>query len=135
LAHAPSSTIRRHSRQRTRILEVLRSTTTHPSAAWLYGRLKKEIPRLSMGTVYRNLGILEEQGLVIRLDVGSASDRYDATVADHYHYVCERCDAVIDLPLPVDTSLAERVKAATGLAPRRHVLEFYGLCSGCAGEA
>jgi len=61
----------RKSRQRDRILEVLRQTQSHPTAKWLFDRVRKQFPNLSLGTVYRNLGILVKQGLVSRLEFGS----------------------------------------------------------------
>jgi len=68
----------RRSRQRERILELLQSTEAHPTASWLYARLRKEFARLSLGTVYRNIGVLIEQGLVSRIAFGSTFDRLDA---------------------------------------------------------
>jgi len=122
----------RRSRQRERILELLQSTPSHPSANWLYGRLRKEFPRLSMGTVYRNIGILIEQGRLSRIAFGSTFDRLDANMKPHYHFLCERCDAIIDLDLPIDPGINGRLGEAGGFVVRRHVLEFRGLCPKCA---
>ena len=121
----------RRSRQRERILELLQTTGSHPSADWIYDRLKEEFPNLSMGTVYRNLGILIEQGLVKKIDFGSTFDRFDANVGPHYHFVCERCGSIADLELPVDDALNERVTRNTGFEARRHRIEFFGLCERC----
>jgi Fur family peroxide stress response transcriptional regulator len=107
-------------------------TTTHPTADWLYERLKKEFPNLSMGTVYRNLNILMEQDLVQKIDFGSTFDRFEARTDPHYHFICERCGSVSDLPLPVDEGLNRRVSEKTGFQARRHRIEFYGLCGKCA---
>lgn len=104
----------------------------HPTAAWIYERLKKEIPDLSMGTVYRNLNILIEQGLVRKIDFGSTFDRFDANIDPHYHFVCEKCGAITDLDLPIDASLNEWVNAKTQFRAKRHRIEFYGLCNRCA---
>lgn len=124
----------RRSRQRERILELLRSTGRHPTADWIYEQLKKEFPNLSMGTVYRNLNVLLEQKLVRKIDFGSTFDRFDANVGQHYHFVCERCGAIIDLELPFDDSLNGRVNAATPFKARSHRIEFYGLCDRCGGK-
>jgi len=111
---------------------LLSGTGTHPTAGWLYDRMKKEFPDLSMGTVYRNLNILNEQGLVRKIDFGSTFDRFEAKTVAHYHFICERCGSVSDLPLPVDDKLNERVSASTGFKARRHRIEFYGVCDRCA---
>jgi len=123
---------RRRSQQRERILELLKSTDSHPTANWLYARLRKDFPALSMGTVYRNLAVLAEQGLVSRIGFGSTFDRFDANTGHHYHFICDHCGAIIDLDLPVDKSLNRRVRAAAGLEPRSHDIQFRGTCSACA---
>jgi Fur family peroxide stress response transcriptional regulator len=121
----------RRSRQRERILELLKGTDIHPTANWLYARLRKEFPDLSMGTVYRNLGVLTEQGLVSRIGFGSTFDRFDANTQHHYHFICDICGAIIDLDLPADESLNRRVRAASGLEARRHDIQFRGVCEMC----
>ncbi len=68
--------VQRQSKQRNRILELLRSTEIHPTADWLYNQLKSEFPKLSLGTVYRNLSILEGQSLVKKIHFGSTFDRF-----------------------------------------------------------
>ena len=119
------------SRQRERILELLRSTGRHPTADWVYNQLKDDFPNLSMGTVYRNLTILMEQGLVGKIDFGSTFDRFDANTGPHYHFICDECGSIIDLELPVDPGLNERVNGATPFTARRHRIEFFGLCDRC----
>ena len=84
-----------------------------------------------MGTVYRNLNILIEQGLVRKIDFGSTFDRFDANVGPHYHFICEKCGSISDLPLEVDPVLNDRVNRDTEFRARRHRIEFYGLCGGC----
>ena len=121
----------RRSRQRDRILEVLRQTRSHPTAKWLFDRVRKQFPSLSLGTVYRNLGILAKQGLVSRLDFGSGFDRFEATTLPHHHFVCESCGQVTDLDLPVDHSLTQKLQKATGYAATRHEIRLYGLCEKC----
>ena len=87
----------RQSKQRNRILELLRSTDRHPTADWLYQQLKNEFPYLSLGTVYRNLGTLIEQGLVKKIHFGSTFDRFEAKTQPHYHLICESCGNIIDV--------------------------------------
>ena len=125
----------KRSRQRQRILDILHTTGAHPTAAWIYDRLKQEIPDLSMGTVYRNLNILIEQGLVQKIDFGSTFDRFDANMDLHYHFVCERCGSITDLDLPIDASLNERVNNRTQFKAKRHRIEFFGVCNRCAQQS
>jgi Fur family peroxide stress response transcriptional regulator len=124
----------KRSRQRERILELLNATGSHPAADWLYDRLKGEFPNLSMGTVYRNLNILVEQGLVNRIDFGSTFDRFDAQTGPHYHFICEQCGSIIDLELPIDETLNRRVDEATSFTVHRHRIEFFGICARCRGQ-
>ncbi|MDQ1327715.1 MAG: Fur family transcriptional regulator, peroxide stress response regulator [Candidatus Poribacteria bacterium] len=123
--------IYRRSKQRQRILELLESTGNHPTATWVYDQLRKEYPSLSMGNVYRNLNILVEQGLVKSLDFGSTFDRFDANVTPHYHFICENCGSVIDLEIPIENELNEKVNKATDFSVRYHKMQFYGLCNKC----
>jgi Fur family transcriptional regulator, peroxide stress response regulator len=124
----------KRSRQRERILELLKSTDTHPTAGWVYDRLKQEFKDLSMGTVYRNLNILLDQGQVTKIDFGSTFDRFDGNVDPHYHFLCEGCKAILDLPMAVDESLNQKVNTVTGYKTRSHRIEFFGKCNQCASR-
>lgn len=119
------------SKQRERILEILKGTYTHPSADWIYEQLKQEFPNLSMGTVYRNLAILVEQDLVRKIDFGSTFDRYDANTDEHYHFICERCGSIDDINIPVDSSIQKMVSQLKEYQVKRHRVELYGLCGEC----
>ena len=121
-----------YSRQRNTILEVLRSTTTHPTADWVYEQCKKKIPNISLGTVYRNLNLLVEMGEAIRVKGDFEKDRFDGTVAPHYHLVCKNCGAVIDVGLDehVDESISAFVKA-NNIPADSYDITFSGLCHEC----
>ncbi len=119
------------SRQRERILELLQGTKSHPSADWIYERLKKDFKNLSMGTVYRNLGILIDQGFVRKIDFGSTFDRFDANVSRHYHFVCEKCGAISDVEMPFDDTLNRKAGRAGNFEVRNHRIEFFGICEKC----
>jgi Fur family peroxide stress response transcriptional regulator len=88
----------RHSHQRDMIYNYLLSSKEHPSAEMIYEDLKKVEPTLSLGTVYRNLKLLEDLGSVRRVTTLNNVERYDAFTDDHMHFVCEDCGRVIDLP-------------------------------------
>ena len=88
----------RHSHQRDMIYNYLLSSKEHPSAEMIYDELKKIEPNLSLGTVYRNLKLLEELGMVVKVTNVNNVERYDAITSDHIHFVCDKCGAVLDLP-------------------------------------
>ena len=121
----------RQSKQRTRILELLRSTEIHPTADWLYEKLKNEFPRLSLGTVYRNLSTLIEQGLAKKIHFGSTFDRFEANIKPHYHLICESCGKILDFEMPIYDDLNQQAKQLTNFNIRHHKLEFFGMCEEC----
>jgi len=119
------------SRQRQRILEILQGTNTHPTADWIYDLAKKDIKNLSLGTVYRNLNILVDQGLAKKLDFGSTYDHFDAVVDNHYHLICEKCGSILDLEMETDENLVKEASKKTSFKIRDHRIEFFGLCKKC----
>ena len=121
----------RNSKQRTALLKLLRSTKTHPTAAWLYENLKKDFPDLSMGTVYRNLSILSEQGEILVLRSGSTFDRFDGNPEPHYHIRCEYCGKVEDVDIPVLADIAVKAEEVSGYRITAHRLDIYGICPEC----
>lgn len=121
----------RQSKQRNRILEILRSTESHPTADWLYNQLKNEFPKLSLGTVYRNLSTLEEQGLVKKIHFGSTFDRFEANINPHYHLICEDCGKIMDFELPIYHDINKQAKKKTNFNIHHHKLEFFGVCESC----
>lgn len=124
----------RRTKQREVILRVLRGTKCHPTADWVYQQVRKELPNISLGTVYRNLKILTAAGEALELSYGSSYSRFDGTPVNHYHFVCERCGRVEDVPMPVNTELDRAVESLMGYRVRQHRLEFYGLCASCQAE-
>ncbi len=124
----------RKTKQREAILEVLKNTTSHPTADWVYQEVRKQMPQVSLGTIYRNLKVLSEHGEIQELCFGSAHSHFDANPDDHYHFVCEHCGAIEDLDLDVVTELDAKVEEC-GYRVKTHRLEFYGLCPECADKA
>ena len=121
----------RLTKQRLAVLKTLQGTESHPDATWIYERVRKEIPHVSLGTIYRTLGILKEAGLLRELDYGSSLSHYDANTENHPHTVCTNCGRIDDLELPLGNELERQVKGATDFAVSDHRLEFYGLCPDC----
>ena len=126
--------IRKHSRKRDAILACLRSTPTHPSADWIYARLKPEIPDLSLGTVYRNLNLFREEGLIASVGVVNGLERFDADVSPHMHCICSCCGAVMDAGVAtVPDGLASCAARCGEVESCR--ITFSGVCSHCASGA
>jgi Fe2+ or Zn2+ uptake regulation protein len=121
----------RKSRQRNKILEVLKQTDSHPDADWVYNKLKKQMPGLSLGTVYRNLRILVSQGEILKLPFGSTFDRYDGCTTPHYHVICEKCGSVHDFNMPVNTDIDRIAQEQSNYTITKHRIDFYGLCEKC----
>lgn len=126
---------RKHSRKRDAILECLRSTDAHPSAEWVYSRLKPEIPDLSLGTVYRNLTLFKDEGEIISLGTVQGLERFDGRTDPHVHFVCTRCGRVIDLPgVELPEALIEAAQATAHASITESRLTFYGPCSHCVKQ-
>ena len=121
----------RKSKQKEAILRVLKGTTSHPSADWVYEQVRREIPNISLGTVYRNLKLLKQEGEILELDLASTLSRFDGNSQDHYHFRCEKCGRVFDVDEPVDKEIDYRVAQKTGFKVSHHRLEFRGLCKDC----
>jgi Fur family peroxide stress response transcriptional regulator len=128
---------RKRSKKRDEILALIQSTASHPSARWVYERLKPGIPALSLGTVYRNISVFREEGKLVSLGVVQGEERFDGRVESHPHFVCSRCGKVIDIP-EISNEILEgmgKIGEERGLEiePARTV--FYGLCGDCRQEA
>jgi Fur family peroxide stress response transcriptional regulator len=127
--------MRRETKQREAVLRVLRNTKSHPTADWIYEEVKKEIPNISKGTVYRNLQVLQEKGAVSELNLNGTLSRFEAKQESHYHFRCEQCGQVIDVEQPVDRDLDQMVARRTGLKISYHQLEFRGVCRDCQQQS
>ena len=127
--------IRKHSRQRDAILKNLSSRLDHPTADMIYRDLREEYPRISLGTVYRNLNLLAELGQIRKIHCEGGTEHYDYDTSDHCHFVCKHCGGVGDLPLETDHQ-RNALAAETGIGSVEcHALVFYGICSSCQAAA
>ena len=119
-------------RKRNAILDYLRHTDTHPSAEMVFHHLKRSIPDLSLGTVYRNLSMFKEKGEITSLGTVNGVERFDGNTAPHVHFVCTGCDAVADLPrIAVPEALNQEVHTQTGGQINMCQLTFIGQCKKC----
>lgn len=123
----------RHSHQRERIFEYLTQSCNHPSAEMIYNDLRPEIPGLSLGTVYRNLKLLEELGKVRRVTSFQGTERYDAICGDHVHFLCSRCGQLRDMNTVNAEALRTAIYLEDGYQLCKLDLTITGLCPDCAG--
>lgn len=121
------------SSKREAIFKAIASTKSHPSAAWVYDRLKDEIPNLSLGTVYRNIALFKEQGRVITVATVGGEERIDADTSDHAHFVCEHCNGVFDLNSG-SLSTLEKELTQNGFEINRKNVVFHGKCRDCISK-
>ena len=120
------------SRKRQAIYELLMSTDAHPSAEWIYNSLKPKYPDLSLGTVYRNLKMLESNGTVKSVAVVDGCERYDARMTPHSHFICKKCGKVIDVFFTeVMPDITEKVYIDGARSVESYNLIFYGNCERC----
>lgn len=124
----------RMTRQRKVILEELRRINNHPSADELYERVRTQLPRISLGTVYRNLEILTELGEIQTLELSGSQKRFDGNPKKHYHIRCVQCGRVDDAPIAPLNQIEDDLYGATVYTIIGHRLEFIGLCPPCSRQ-
>jgi Fur family peroxide stress response transcriptional regulator len=129
---------RKHSIKRDEILRVIRSTASHPSARWVYEQLKPAFPRLSLGTVYRNIKTFREEGELAFVGVVQGEERFDGRVQPHPHFICRRCGKIVDMGGDRNETLGDRAREGppeaeiqSGVYVDHRRTVFYGLCGDC----
>ena len=126
-----SKTFQRNTRQRQVILEELLKLTSHPTAVELYEIARLRLPRISLGTVYRNLELLAQMGAIRKLDFGGGEARFDGDAHQHYHVRCVRCGRVDDAHGSPPNQVKDDPKDLAGYKVLGFRLEFIGLCPDC----
>ena len=121
--------------QRRIILEELRRFRRHYSAMEVYERVRRRIPQISFATVYRNLKLLREKGMVMELTLGKEASLWDGVSSAHYHFTCKSCGAVADMPVEYDNAWERAIARKAGFAITEHRAEFYGYCDRCKAKA
>ncbi len=117
--------------QRQVILEELRKVTSHPTASELYDMVRKRLPRIGLGTVYRNLELLAECGVIQKLEVGGEQKRFDGEAKPHYHIRCNQCSRVDDIHIQHRKELDEKAASCCNYHIIGHHIEFIGICEDC----
>jgi Fur family peroxide stress response transcriptional regulator len=126
--------IRKYSRKRDAVLEKIRSTASHPSALWVYEELRKDIPDLSLGTVYRNISVFKNEGLIISVGVVDGQERFDGNTSEHTHFICLDCGNILDVSDVPDEADKRRIEAENGVEILYRQLNFYGRCPQCRNK-
>ncbi len=124
------SVARRRTRQSRLVYDAVAGTRAHPTAEWVYAQVRRELPRISLGTVYRNLQRLVAEGRLRAWSRGRTT-RFDADVTVHDHFTCRTCGLLLDLERSSETLGAEKRLKARGFEVEERVLEFIGLCRDC----
>lgn len=118
--------------QRHAILSFLMDSMIHPTADEIYKALSPAFPSMSVATIYNNLRLFVEAGLVRELTYGDDSSRFDADLSDHYHAICRQCGTIVDFDYPSLTDVEQTASKETGFKVEGHRMEIYGLCGDCA---
>ena len=124
----------RMTESRKAILSVLSGTKAHPTADEVYSSVRAELPKVSLGTVYRNLDLLAKQGLIRTLATAGEQRRYDGMLDDHHHIRCEVCGRIDDIELGNTERLDELLVDGRGYEVHGYTLCFTGVCRECAGN-
>ena len=123
----------KHFRKRDAILEYMRQTDAHPSAETVHAGLKATIPDISLGTVYRNLSLFKQQGIIQSLGSVQGVERFDGNVEPHVHFICTSCGKIQDLhQMQVPQDLSDEAARLSGARIRMCQLAFSGECEDCA---
>ncbi|RXJ00424.1 transcriptional repressor [Anaerobacillus alkaliphilus] len=117
--------------QRHAILEYLYNAHTHPTADEIYKALEGKFPNMSVATVYNNLRVFKDVGLVKELTYGDSSSRFDCITSDHYHVICENCGKIVDFHYPGLDEVETLAEHVTGFKVKSHRMEIYGVCPEC----
>ncbi|QHE54193.1 peroxide-responsive transcriptional repressor PerR [Pontibacillus sp. HMF3514] len=117
--------------QRHAVLEYLINSMSHPTADEIYKSLESKFPNMSVATVYNNLRVFREIGLVRELTYGDSSSRFDCNTTDHYHAICDYCGKIVDFHYPSLDEVESLAEQVTGFDVSNHRMEVYGTCEEC----
>lgn len=121
--------------QRHAILEFLFKSMTHPTADDIYKALEGKFPNMSVATVYNNLRVFKDVGLVRELNYGDSSSRFDSVTTDHYHVMCNDCGKIVDFHYPGLDEVETLAEHVTNFKVTSHRMEIYGTCPDCLKQS
>ncbi len=118
----------RSSRQRDAVLEVLRASYDHPTADMIFERVREDIPNISLGTVYRNLGQLKDEGFITVVESSDTKVHYEGNLTDHIHFLCKKCHNITDIfcESEIPSALSDM-----GYEVQSQKTVYYGVCKNC----
>jgi Fur family peroxide stress response transcriptional regulator len=120
-----------YSKQRDIILETLKNNVVHPTAEYLYGILKEKNSGISLATLYRNLNQLSENGIIKKIDGLETSSHFDHNTHEHYHFICDECKRVFDVPVEVAPNIVSKTEETTGFDVKGYDVVLHGICKDC----
>lgn len=129
----PTPTLKK-SKQRDAIITFLQGRKDHPTADTIYHGLRETFPNISLGTVYRNLSLLSDLGMILKLSYGDHPDRFDADVSTHYHFMCKHCGNVSDLEMVSIEFINEIAGQNFNGKIEGNSTFFFGTCVNCLEE-
>ncbi|NLD87686.1 MAG: transcriptional repressor [Clostridiales bacterium] len=122
----------RNTRQRQLILDAVKSLhAKHPTAEEIYSHIESVNPGIGRATVYRNLSFLSEAGHILKIETPIPPDRFDDTLAPHYHMQCRVCGEICDADIEYMRDIESRVKPTDGFIIESHDITFKGICRKC----
>lgn len=130
----PATRATRSSLQRRLVRQIIESSRDHPTALAVFERAREKMPSISLGTVYRNVQLLVDQGLLLERKIGKKPARYETRRQRHYHICCLECGALEDLAVPYQEALDRRVERLMRYRLEEHRMEFYGVCPRCQAK-
>lgn len=124
----------RYSKQREEILKVIINSDDHPTAKVIYERVRKTIPNVSLGTVYRNLGYLVDNNEIRKIQIENSNDRFDRKIVNHNHIYCEFCNKVMDFDYDLSTGAVQNLEKKTCFKIIDYNFNIKGICNNCMKE-
>ena len=124
-----------YSKQRELVFQTVLQNPIHPTADAVYEQVRRENPKISLGTVYRNLNFLSEMGMLRKISMPVGSDRFDGRLDEHYHMTCTRCGRVFDVECAALEDLDHQLLETQGFQVQKRHLLLTGLCKDCQEAA
>lgn len=123
-----------YSKQREIILDTLKENVVHPTAEFLYEKVREKDSKISLATLYRNLNQLAQNKIIKKIDGLETSSHFDHNTHAHYHFICSKCKRVFDIDADVAPNLITNTESKTGFTIQNHDITFSGICADCKNK-